>query len=310
MNQSISLSPRSALSVPPEAENPTTLAKFSRLPAEIRLSIWRLIGDQPRNLDIWQRRLGHLAQEYDNCLITRWVTLSAIPPILHACRESRAVGLEFYHLAFGSDNKLPHGVTITTEPRIYVNWNRDRILPMQAEKWEHAAYHTLACSDEGIGMQTVGIRANHHTPGSSWTLLSRSPNMNEVLIYYDPFIFYDRLKSRMLTIEFEEVTGIDLMSNAEKKAINEKFDGAEEYEKWRNEEVAEALKEGTPVSKWLENDGMGSWKRPDVRLGRLAIYGKERNKIDSDYERWSGGYGWVQADADLSLLDEPPIIMD
>ncbi|KAI9644253.1 hypothetical protein NHQ30_007608 [Ciborinia camelliae] len=274
----------------------TTLSRFSRLPTEIRLQIWKLVGSQPRNLDIWQRRVGWLNEDSVTCLIFRWVTLTTVPPILHVSRESRAIGLTFYQLAFGYDIQLPHGITFATEPRIYVNWNRDRIVPMQAEKWGYAAYSALIYPEgsgpNAVKMQTVAIRADHHEPGSSILLRDNMRQLDEILVYYDPFLFYDRFKSRNLTIEFEEIVGVDLLSNGEKEMLESLLEKMEEEERENDEEVRRALLENRHVRDELRNHVVGSWTKPIVRLGRMVIHGRERDIIDSTDEIWSHE-GWV-----------------
>ncbi|CZR60967.1 uncharacterized protein PAC_10863 [Phialocephala subalpina] len=71
--------------------------KFPELPTELRLKIWAYASDVTRTLEL----------EY--CMVDRkFFTFQHIPSVLHTNRESRGVGLQHYHLSFGTD-KCPPG---------------------------------------------------------------------------------------------------------------------------------------------------------------------------------------------------------
>ncbi|KAK1750384.1 hypothetical protein QBC47DRAFT_393990 [Echria macrotheca] len=84
-------------------ENIETFHFFPRLPAELRQQIWQEACDVERIIPILPG-LGHLSPITHRSL--------AAPPLLHACAESRAIGLRNYDLAF--------------HPQLYTNRNRDR----------------------------------------------------------------------------------------------------------------------------------------------------------------------------------------
>lgn len=74
-------------------------------------------------------------QSFEECDTAPFVLHShgqKVPPILHASREARTIGLEYYELSFGTEfDQLSQGARflITTEPKIYVNWKHDIICP-------------------------------------------------------------------------------------------------------------------------------------------------------------------------------------
>ncbi|KAF7952869.1 hypothetical protein EAE96_006093 [Botrytis aclada] len=266
---------------------------FLKLPIEIRIKIWEFVANQPRNVDIWQRRLGFFEEERSQfgCPVTCWVTLSAVPSILHVSRESRAIGLKFYRLDFGVKIPPYRGMSITNEPRIYVNWDRDRIVAVQTNQHGYGAFSNMINADErlsGTKLHKVALRADHYDPGLSKSLGRR---FNEILIYYEPFVSYDRLKSRNLTIEFEPITGVDLICNKEKEALDAHIEIIEEDERRYDEEVTRALAEGTPVPRELRNHIVGSWKKPTVQLAQIVIYGRTSD-TGSENEIWTW-QGWV-----------------
>ena len=74
---------------------------------------------------------------------------SSIPPILHVCSESRAVGLKYYTLAFKSQ-RFNHRWTDTPEhqidvlpPRVYFNFERDMLY--FREKWNKNVKGAWSC---------------------------------------------------------------------------------------------------------------------------------------------------------------------
>jgi hypothetical protein len=70
--------------------------KFPELPAELRIKIWAYASRTPRLLEL----------QY--CIVDRkFFSFQNLPPILHTSRESRAVGLSYYHLSFGTDKHPP-----------------------------------------------------------------------------------------------------------------------------------------------------------------------------------------------------------
>jgi 2EXR family len=91
---------------PPKSEAPPTpviqidpegdFFRFPNLPANVRQRIWKYAIPSGRVVDVV------FEQEKD-----RYFSFAAIvPPILHVTKESRAVGLRFYTLCFGTESHL------------------------------------------------------------------------------------------------------------------------------------------------------------------------------------------------------------
>lgn len=84
---------------------PNQFTLFPRLPAEIRLLIWNFACRVERIIPLLPG-LGHLSPLTHPTL--------AVPPVLHACSDSRRVALKHYNLSF--------------HPRLYVNHDYDHIM--------------------------------------------------------------------------------------------------------------------------------------------------------------------------------------
>jgi hypothetical protein len=83
-------------------------AKFPELPTELRLKIWSYTAMAPRLLEL----------QY--CIVDRkFFSFQRLPAILHTSRESRSVGLCFYHLSFGTDKHPPCTYFNATNDIIY-----------------------------------------------------------------------------------------------------------------------------------------------------------------------------------------------
>ncbi|KAK1758995.1 hypothetical protein QBC47DRAFT_370853 [Echria macrotheca] len=78
---------------------------FPRLPSEIQLMIWECASAVERIVPILPG-LGHLSPITHQTL--------RVPPILHACANSRQVGLKYYNLSF--------------HPRLYINRDYDHLM--------------------------------------------------------------------------------------------------------------------------------------------------------------------------------------
>ncbi|KAG4418826.1 hypothetical protein IFR04_008031 [Cadophora malorum] len=80
-----------------------TFTCFVKLPPELRVMIWEVVANQPRNIDI--RARGDDPEE-DLCTAEvpplKFWTTQPVPGVLHANQEARQVGLKFYELSFGA----------------------------------------------------------------------------------------------------------------------------------------------------------------------------------------------------------------
>ena len=113
-----------------------------KLPLELRGKIWKEACFEPRIIDIWVQGLledpsfadsicSHVAAFVsDDC---SYHSHSAIPAVMHACRESRATGLKHYCLEFSTKFEMNHGrvtINVSTPARIFVNWECDIVCPI------------------------------------------------------------------------------------------------------------------------------------------------------------------------------------
>jgi hypothetical protein len=90
----------------PAISTPAPLSEFTifpGLPTELRLKIWGFAARTQRLLKL----------QY--CIVDRkFFTFQNLPAILQTSRESRSVGLCYYHLSFGTD-KNPPGTYFNTD---------------------------------------------------------------------------------------------------------------------------------------------------------------------------------------------------
>lgn len=123
-----------------------SFASFPQFPTEIRHKIWHEVARVPRNIDLWAIPTNLPRCSKCRQIIHRHMSVSQPPAILHVSSESRAIGLRYYELAFGTKHETQYDIEITTPSRIYVNWERDVIVPMavddsgQTFDWSHNFY--------------------------------------------------------------------------------------------------------------------------------------------------------------------------
>ncbi|KUJ21584.1 uncharacterized protein LY89DRAFT_681048 [Mollisia scopiformis] len=110
---------------------PTAFTCFPDLPIELRLRIWTWACFHPRDVHVGVKTVR---------TITPWTNPSPIglvdyryyfsrtscPLILRTTRESRSEALKRYQLDFGIHTSIER-LTCSIPPRIYVNWEADRI---------------------------------------------------------------------------------------------------------------------------------------------------------------------------------------
>lgn len=108
---------------------------FPKLPLELRTMIWELVAEEPRVLIVRARSNQGLC--------------ASIPPILHICSESRAIGLENYSYAFKEEESEYVEASTSDEkvnmisPGIYFNFERDTLYFPQT--WNKDAKGAWSC---------------------------------------------------------------------------------------------------------------------------------------------------------------------
>lgn len=154
--------------------------------------IWTYSSQFTRYVDLWPSEHGKLqdgtAARPNSILdfpFLRHVTTRPPPPVLHACRESRKVALQYYSLEFGSKHVLEHDMTILTPPRIYINWSSDIICPIHLaytmslsgtdNEWEHEVFGRKEIRRMALNVKDVGDG-----------LLPSLDALDEIILYYAP----------------------------------------------------------------------------------------------------------------------------
>ncbi|RDL37337.1 uncharacterized protein BP5553_04770 [Venustampulla echinocandica] len=94
---------------------------FPKLPAELRLMIWKFARPEGRIIRIKPRSKRHLRLKHTSPLEMRALYSTAkVPAMLHACLESRVVAQKWYKLSFGT--------TLYGEPQTYFDYEQDEVL--------------------------------------------------------------------------------------------------------------------------------------------------------------------------------------
>jgi hypothetical protein len=136
---------------------------FPDLPAELRCKIWKAAAFIPRNVNIWSWDFGKKISiplndnedeaEGDCLVIWKLCSTSPIPPVLHTSTEARTEALKHYKLDFGTSYKF-RDFTFTTHPRIYFNFEVDRLCLMESFEGENSR----ACKNFFDRMLSNGTR--------------------------------------------------------------------------------------------------------------------------------------------------------
>ena len=115
-----------------DSATPPEFTCFADFPFDIRAYIWEIVAFLPRDIDIWAQSLGTIARSSSlphGFTLFRYVTTQPPPAILHVNKESRAIGLKYYSLEFGSSYEIPrhYGLRVGSAPKTYINFRCDRI---------------------------------------------------------------------------------------------------------------------------------------------------------------------------------------
>jgi hypothetical protein len=131
---------------------------FSRLPIEIRLKIWAFASNQsPRTIDIWT---DFKRCEIENTIFyTQWYSSSLAlithPPILSVSKEAREEALKHYVLEFETHMTPLEGVSVVIQPRFYINYACDTLLPRGY--WNIGSFADFASRAESNGLKSLAI---------------------------------------------------------------------------------------------------------------------------------------------------------
>lgn len=136
----------------------TMFTVFSRLPIEIRLKIWAVASNQsPRTIDIWT---DFKRCEIENTIFyTQWYSSSLAlinpPPILSVSKEAREEALKHYVLEFETHMTIPKGISVVMQPRFYINYASDTLLPRGY--WNIVSFADFYSRAERNGLKSLAI---------------------------------------------------------------------------------------------------------------------------------------------------------
>lgn len=149
-----------------------TFIRFPKLPAELRIPIWKEACQVTRNVDIATGSIAITFANEDEVAAHPHYYRSRCPSpsLLHVCREARDEGLKHYKLEFGVEYKVPvgdrtvPGLTVSAPPRIYINPQTDRLcvmLPMYIDisdnDWRRRRELNQKCYDIGLRRIAIGV---------------------------------------------------------------------------------------------------------------------------------------------------------
>jgi hypothetical protein len=204
---------------------------------------------------------------------------ASIPPILHVCSESRAVGLKHYTLAFESQrfadrwaDTLVHKINVLP-PRVYFNFERDTLY--FRENWNKnvkgawcclSRFTTLVNGDDLKRVRRVGLDVNARVC-SLKTSGERCHLAN--------FTFWDALEILYLgyedvrlgsdcAISFGELESKDYKDFMRRYKINPCW-GGKMQRLSEDDEAVEYLRNEVPIMYH------GTWKKPDWFLRKLEL---------------------------------------
>ncbi|KAH7419382.1 hypothetical protein BKA64DRAFT_15632 [Cadophora sp. MPI-SDFR-AT-0126] len=202
-----------------ETPPPSTFVSFPRLPAELRVRIWKFVCFEPRNVDIQTFQRGHVISAIPpvapfpgfgpQIQLHSYFSQTKLPPALHVNQELRAEALKWYKLSFGRE-VVDRGFTITFPPKIYVNFEVDRLFWMnwydtfwypQPPKTHQATELFQLCRSQGLRR----LALNHGTTMAranvtSQTLLQQIAFFEEIA-----FIFVTRYAGPLWENDFLEL---------------------------------------------------------------------------------------------------------
>lgn len=260
----------------------TTFSRFAELPFELRLKIWGYVCFHPRNVDIFTESLGmiRVGEPLHFNAYKYYSHFCPHPAILHVCQESREEALKHYQLEFGTSNHFPI-ITISTPPRIYVNFDCDRLCLLAPDLFGTELERPFQgfvqiCKKHGARSLAINVVRDEHWPlvdvATSWNAL-------EELVLFDWTRPFDQLGSTGVSIDFVKPYGVDLYNG------DEYLKGAamRQLEIARRDFLAlfEMHKDGLQFDRSHKVGSTSararetlSWKPPVVEIRHLVVSGK------------------------------------
>lgn len=186
----------------------TKFTCFPALPIELRLAIWALSCQNPRNVGVWIRQVRNITfphddpekkargeqslrslTNYGNNLVYK-SHAGIIPSILHTSCESRLVGLEHYSPLANSekqtillDPKVREYIEYTLPSQLYFNSAKDvLIVPPYHSPWRMKE----ALQRPGCKLRKVAIKAGEFFFDFLSTICYTQSIIEEMIIYWIP----------------------------------------------------------------------------------------------------------------------------
>jgi 2EXR family len=237
-----------------DARAETTFTCFPKLPAELRTKVWKYASHVTRNIDISTKTLYLSCKRNGEGPAMPYYYVSSCPPpaILLVCKESRTEALKYYKLDFesedlwglsGTSNTPP--VLIATPPRIYINWQVDRICmmdPLRFEDWIEERDECTSRLPDFIAL-CIKIELKHfatnldtsdcETP-DPFICVPLEAKLEELVLFNDPRCAFQKAFKGISFIEVSEAEGYyKEWGELKDQALDERFD----YEACRPEHL-------------------------------------------------------------------------
>jgi len=203
---------------------------------------------------------------------------SAIPPILHVCSESRAVGLKHYTLAFESQ-RFAHRWTDTPEhkinvlpPRVYFNFERDMLY--FRENWNKNVEGAWCCLSRFTNLLNKGDLKRVRRVGLDVNTRVCSLKTSGEKCHLANFAFRDALEILYLSYEDTRL-GSDCPISSSKLESKDYKDFMQRYKMNPCCRDIRWLSRDFEAVEYLRNEVLimyhGMWEKPDWFLRRLEL---------------------------------------
>lgn len=250
-------------------KRPKDFPHFVKLPREIQYRIWEMLAEEPRVVPVNTKTNSGL--------------YSPIPPILHACSESRAVGLKHYTLAFESQRSIrpwtdtpEHRINVLP-PRVYFNFERD-ILYFR-ERWNKGVQGAWCCLSQFRFLVNEGDLKRIRQVGLDVNARVCSLKTSSEICHYANFAAWDALETLYLGYEdvrlgsdclitYSELDSEDYKGFMERYKINPCWTDMSQLPQGINAaEAVRCLRDEVPIS----YRGWWNKPKPDDFLKKLEL---------------------------------------
>jgi hypothetical protein len=209
-----------------------------------------------------------------NYLQYQFITKQPPPGILLACKEARAIGLQYYFLSFDIDYDPGIGFKATTPARIWRNFEADRICPMGTYQEEAHSEMWCAIPPPSCAINLYVKPSNRHLPGPIDSLLFCAEGFHEeVLLYHCEEELWN-----IRSLEFADLTE-DKAKPKEWQAFTEaKEKLLKELKAWEDNEKIRIKKWHQDKGEKVPEDPKTGWEDgfPEFKLVAIVVNGVRR----------------------------------